>query len=110
MHEMQRLRCSHCVVVTTSSMRTARDWSFAVVGTDQCPAAAFSSRFQSVALLYSRAVRIQPDRHVAWLEAAEMVAAPECDWPDWQIWVVHRVVGGTLWCARRWDGTGRVVG
>jgi hypothetical protein len=21
----------------------------------------------------------------------------------WQIWVVHRVVGGPVWCARRWD-------
>jgi len=28
------------------------------------------------------------------------------DWPKWQIWVVDRVVGGPLFCARRWDGTG----
>jgi hypothetical protein len=26
--------------------------------------------------------------------------------PGWQIWAVYRVVGGTLYCARRWDGTG----
>ncbi len=24
----------------------------------------------------------------------------------WQIWVVPRVGGGALWCARRWDGGG----
>ena len=34
----------------------------------------------------------------------ETVAALERDWPDWQVWVVHRAVGGPLWCARRWDG------
>jgi hypothetical protein len=22
---------------------------------------------------------------------------------------VHRAVGGMIWCARRWDGTGRVL-
>jgi hypothetical protein len=33
----------------------------------------------------------------------------ERDWPNWQIWVVHRVVGGTLWCARRWDGSGQAL-
>jgi hypothetical protein len=37
-----------------------------------------------------------------------IVAALERDWPDWQIWIVHRVVDGPVWCARRWDGTGRV--
>jgi hypothetical protein len=33
----------------------------------------------------------------------EIVVKLEHDWPDWQIWVVHRVVGGPVWCARRWD-------
>jgi len=39
----------------------------------------------------------------------EMVAALERDWPEWQIWTVPRAAGGTIWCARRWDGTGRVL-
>jgi hypothetical protein len=38
-----------------------------------------------------------------------VVAALERDWPDWQIWVVYRVYGGPVWCARRWDGSGRVL-
>lgn len=25
------------------------------------------------------------------------------------IWTVHQVVGGITWCARRWDGTGRML-
>jgi hypothetical protein len=33
----------------------------------------------------------------------EKVAALERDWPDYQIWVVPRVIGGPVWCARRWD-------
>jgi hypothetical protein len=37
------------------------------------------------------------------------VAALEADWPGWQVWTVPRVVGGTLWCARRWDGTGETL-
>jgi len=39
----------------------------------------------------------------------DRVAALELDWPRWRIWVVSRVVGGTVWCARRWDGTGDVL-
>lgn len=39
----------------------------------------------------------------------EAVAELERDWPLWQIWVVHRYIGGPVWCARRWDGTGRVL-
>jgi hypothetical protein len=39
----------------------------------------------------------------------ETVAALERDWPNWQVWVVRRVVGGPVWCARRWDGTGPVL-
>jgi len=38
-----------------------------------------------------------------------IISELERDWPHWQIWVVHRVHGGDLWCARRWDGTGRVL-
>jgi hypothetical protein len=39
----------------------------------------------------------------------EIVAKLEADWPNWQIWVVRRVVGGTLWCARRWDDEKRAL-
>jgi hypothetical protein len=39
----------------------------------------------------------------------EIVARLEADWPDWQIWTVPRAIGGTIWCARRWDGTGKVL-
>lgn len=33
----------------------------------------------------------------------QIVAALERDWPDYQVWVVNRVVGGPVWCAKRWD-------
>jgi hypothetical protein len=33
----------------------------------------------------------------------EIVAALEHDWPNYQIWVIHKAIGGTTWCARRWD-------
>ena len=39
----------------------------------------------------------------------EVVAKLEADWPDWQIWTGPRAVGGTLWCARRWDDDKRVL-
>ena len=39
----------------------------------------------------------------------ETLAQLRADWPQWQIWVVYRAIGGTLWCARRWDGTGLVL-
>jgi hypothetical protein len=38
-----------------------------------------------------------------------IVARLEADWPNWQIWAVPRAVGGTIWCAMRWDGTGQVL-
>ena len=34
---------------------------------------------------------------------AERVAALEAQWPDWELWLVHQVIGGTAWCARRRD-------
>ena len=37
------------------------------------------------------------------------VARLEAEHPAWQVWVVHRVVGGPVWCARRWDGTGQTL-
>jgi hypothetical protein len=39
----------------------------------------------------------------------EIIAKLERDWPDWQIWVVHRVVGAPVWCARRWDDERKVL-
>ena len=38
-----------------------------------------------------------------------IVARLEADWPDWQIWTVPRAIGGTIWCAKRWDDTGQVL-
>ena len=32
-----------------------------------------------------------------------IVAELERNWPNYQVWVVHRAVGGAVWCARRWD-------
>ncbi|HUY51692.1 MAG TPA: hypothetical protein VMV92_39325 [Streptosporangiaceae bacterium] len=39
----------------------------------------------------------------------EIIKHLEADWPRWQIWVVHRVVGGPVWCARRWDDEKQVL-
>ena len=39
----------------------------------------------------------------------QTVADLERDWPRWQSWVVHRVIGGPLWCARRWDDEKRLL-
>jgi hypothetical protein len=39
----------------------------------------------------------------------ESVARLKADWPQWQIWTVLRAVGGTIWCARRWDDEKRVL-
>jgi hypothetical protein len=38
-----------------------------------------------------------------------IVAALERDWPGWQVWVIHKAVGGTIWCARRWDDERNVL-
>lgn len=42
-------------------------------------------------------------------EQQRIIAALEADWPNWQVWVVGRTVGGPVWCARRWDGAGDVL-
>lgn len=42
-------------------------------------------------------------------DAAQALAALERDWPHWQVWVVRRVVGGPVWCARRRDDHKRVL-
>jgi hypothetical protein len=38
-----------------------------------------------------------------------ITAQLEADWPDYQCWYVPKAVGGFIWCARRWDGTGGVI-
>ena len=37
------------------------------------------------------------------------VAALERDWPNYQVWVVHRVYGGPVSCARRWEDEHQVL-
>jgi hypothetical protein len=39
----------------------------------------------------------------------ETITRLEHDWPDWQVWIVHRVYGGPVWCARRWDDERQVL-
>jgi hypothetical protein len=39
----------------------------------------------------------------------QAVAQLEREWGEWQIWVVHRYIGGPVYCARRWDGEGSVL-
>jgi hypothetical protein len=39
----------------------------------------------------------------------ELVKQLEKEHPDWQVWIVLRVVGGPVWCAGRWDGTSQVL-
>jgi hypothetical protein len=46
---------------------------------------------------------------VAGNSADAAVARLEHDWPGWQVWIVHRVIGGPVWCARRWDATGQTL-
>jgi len=31
------------------------------------------------------------------------IAELERDWTNWQIWIVHKVIGGPVWCARRYE-------
>ena len=38
-----------------------------------------------------------------------IVARLESDWPRWQIWIIHKAVGGITWCARRWDDESNVL-
>jgi hypothetical protein len=39
----------------------------------------------------------------------EIIARIEEAWPRYQAWYVPRAVGGMIWCARRRNGTGRVI-
>jgi hypothetical protein len=42
-------------------------------------------------------------------EERETIAAMEREWPRWQVWTVHKVVGGITWCARRRDDEKQVI-
>ncbi len=37
------------------------------------------------------------------------LAQLQAGWPGWQIWTVHRYIGGTVWCARRRDDHRKVL-
>jgi hypothetical protein len=39
----------------------------------------------------------------------EIIARLEADYPDWQIWVVHRAYGPSVWCARPWTDEKAVI-
>jgi hypothetical protein len=39
----------------------------------------------------------------------QTIAAMEREWPAWMVWVVQRVQGGPIWCARRRDDEGHVL-
>jgi hypothetical protein len=39
----------------------------------------------------------------------DALARLQADWPNWEIWIVHRVIGGPVWCARRRDDHKRVL-
>jgi hypothetical protein len=39
----------------------------------------------------------------------EILAELNREWPGWECWVVHRVVGGDRWCARRRDDQRRLL-
>jgi hypothetical protein len=39
----------------------------------------------------------------------EIIKRLEADWPNWEVWTVHQVVGGTTWCARRRHNPGIVL-
>ena len=39
----------------------------------------------------------------------EIIARLEADYPGWQIWVVHRAYGPSVWCARPWADEKAVI-
>jgi hypothetical protein len=39
----------------------------------------------------------------------DALARLEADWPRWEIWIVHKVIGGPTWCARRRDDHKKVL-
>jgi hypothetical protein len=51
----------------------------------------------------------EPDFTAPRKREREQIATLEADWPGWEVWVVHRVYGGPVWCARRHDDHKRVL-
>jgi hypothetical protein len=39
----------------------------------------------------------------------ETISRIEGAWPDYQVWIIRRVVGGPLYCARRRDQSAAVL-
>lgn len=73
------LAASLCCVVTTDLDELGRE----LAATRRDPAAAAAD---------DPAVRNRVDDLVSELASA---------WPEWEIWTVHRAIGGPVWCARR---------
>jgi hypothetical protein len=42
-------------------------------------------------------------------QAQQIAVALEKDHPGWQVWVIFPAIGSPLYCARRWDGSGKPV-
>lgn len=42
---------------------------------------------------------------------SEQAAITELErrFPHFQVWIVHRYIGGPVWCARRWDDLGETL-
>ncbi len=40
---------------------------------------------------------------------ARDLARLQADWPNWEVWIVYKVIGGPTWCARRRDDHKRVL-
>jgi hypothetical protein len=40
---------------------------------------------------------------------ARDLAQLQADWPLWEVWIVHRVVGGPVWCARCQDDHRKIL-
>jgi len=39
----------------------------------------------------------------------DALARLQSDWPLWECWIVYRVIGGPVWCARRRDDHKKVI-
>jgi hypothetical protein len=39
----------------------------------------------------------------------DAIARLSADWPNWEVWIVRKVIGGPTWCARRHDDHKRVL-
>ena len=37
------------------------------------------------------------------------LAQLQADWPNWEVWIVRKVIGGPTWCARRRDDHKKVL-